>query len=276
MRQEAGMGKHNGMMGLVGAKRALVGMIHVRALPGTPRASLSMEQVVEYAVTEARIYRAAGFNALMIENMHDVPYLKRNVGPEITAAMAVVAREIKKETSLPLGVQILAGANEAALAVAVASGADFVRAEGFVFAHVADEGLIESDAGTLMRYRKAIGADRVRVFADIKKKHSAHAVTSDVSIAETAHAAEFFLVDGVIVTGQATGMAANPEELTAVHGAVSIPTLIGSGIDPQNMRRFEKADGFIVGSWVKEGGYWANELDPQRAQAIADAFGELP
>ena len=87
----------------------------------------------------------------------------------------------------------------------IAVGAAFVRVEGFVFAHVADEGLIESDAGALLRYRRAIGAEGVRVFADVKKKHSAHAITADVDLAETAHAAEFFLADGVIVTGAATG-----------------------------------------------------------------------
>src|SRR5437879_11621759 len=104
-----------------------------------------------------------------------------------------------------MGVQVPAAANREALAVALACGADFVRGEGFVFAHVADEGLIESSAGDLLRYRRAIGAGEVRVFADIKKKHAAHALTADVDLVETAHAAEFFLADAVIVTGPSTG-----------------------------------------------------------------------
>ena len=117
---------------------------------------------------------------------------------------AVVARGAPSR-EVPLGLQVLAGANREALAVAFAAGAAFVRCEGFVFAHVADEGLMESDAGALLRYRRAIGAEGVRVFADVKKKHSAHAITADVELADTAHAAEFFLADGVIVTGVATG-----------------------------------------------------------------------
>src|SRR5260370_38248365 len=118
----------------------------------------------------------------MIENTHDRPYLNAGVGPEIAAAMAVIGAEIRRATELPLGVQVLAGANQSAMAVALACGASFVRVEGFVFAHVADEGIIESTAGTLLRYRRAIGADRIRVFADVKKKHSAHALTADVNL----------------------------------------------------------------------------------------------
>lgn len=46
--------------------------------------------------------------------------------------------------------------------------------------------------------------------------HSAHALTSDVSIEEMARAAEFFLSDGVIITGVATGAQADPQELTSI------------------------------------------------------------
>ena len=102
----------------------------------------------------------------------------------MVAAMASVGSEIRRAVPLPLGVQVLAGANREALAVAHACGASFVRVEGFVFAHVADEGLIESGAGDLLRYRRKIGADGIRVFADIKKKHSSHALTSDVDLEE--------------------------------------------------------------------------------------------
>ncbi len=156
--------------------------------------------------------------------------------------------------------------------MAQACGAAFVRVEGFVFAHVADEGLIESCAGELLRYRRAIGAEGVRVFADVKKKHSAHALTADVDLVETARAAEFFLADGVIVTGAATGRAAAPEEVAAVSGAVGVPTLVGSGIDAGNIHRFTAADALIVGSSVKVDGRWSSPLDPGRSAALARAF----
>ncbi len=262
-----------GVIGQIfGVPRALIGMIHVEALPGTPRGRRPVAEIAEQAVAEAQVYRAAGFHGLAIENMHDRPYLKGAVGPEITAAMTAVGRSVRRAVDLPLGVQVLAAANREALAVALACGADFVRVEGLVFAHVADEGMIESCAGELLRYRRAIGADGVRIFADVKKKHSAHAVTADVDLVETARAAEFFLADGVIVTGAATGRAAAPEEVQAVSGAVGVPTLVGSGIDAGNLHRFTAADALIVGSSVKVDGRWSSPLDPQRATALSRAF----
>jgi membrane complex biogenesis BtpA family protein len=269
------MDRHATMTHLFGARRALIGMIHVGALPGTPLSGAPLERVVETAVAEARAYRDCGYTALVIENMHDRPYLKSAVGPEIVAAMTAVGCEVRREVALPLGVQVLAAANREAIAVALACGATFVRAEGFVFAHVADEGLIEASAGELMRYRRAVGAERVRVFADIKKKHSAHALTADVDIVETARAAEFFLADGVVVTGPVTARAADTAEVEVVAAGVGIPTFVGSGLTPANLAAYPLADGFIVGSFVKQDGLWSNPLDGERAQAVAAAFNAL-
>lgn len=105
--------------------------------------------------------------------MHDIPYLQSSqVGPEVTSVMSVVCHEVKRIFShAPVGVQVLAGANKEALAVAKAAGLQFIRAEGFVFSHVADEGLMNACAGELMRFRKHISADDVMVFTDVKKKH---------------------------------------------------------------------------------------------------------
>lgn len=265
----------SGAAALFGVPRALIAMIHVRALPGTPAADADLDAVIATAVSEARAYRDAGVHALMIENMFDRPFLAAAVGPEIVAAMTAVGREVRREVGLPLGVQVLAGANRESLAVALACGAAFIRAEAYVYAHVADEGLLQADAGPLLRYRRAIGADRVRVFADVKKKHAAHAVTADVSVVETARAAEFALADAVIVTGIATGSAADPAEVRAVRAAVTIPTLVGSGVTPENLERYAAADGFIVGSSLKQGGVWSNALDPDRVRALARAVARL-
>ena len=259
----------------LGSPRALIGMLHVGALPGTPSAQTPLEAIVEQAIADARIYRDEGFTALAIENMHDRPYLRGAVGPEIVAAMTVVAREVRRDVNLPLGLQILAGANREALATAHASGADFVRVEGFVYAHVADEGVIESCAGELLRYRRLIGADRVLVLADIKKKHSAHAITADVSIVETAKAAELFLADGLIVSGPATGIAASPAEVRDVADSVRLPVLVGSGLSTDNLSQFAHATGFIVGSSVKRDGRWDQPLDRANVRAIVRAWSAL-
>jgi uncharacterized protein len=112
------------------------------------------------------------------------------------------------------------------------------------------------------------------VFADIKKKHSAHAITADVSLAETAKAAEFFLVDGVVVSGVATGEPADSSEVRAVARAVGVPTLVGSGVTLDNLHDYGQADALIVGSSIKHGGVWSGAIDESRVQALARAFGE--
>jgi len=135
---------------------------------------------------------------------------------------------------------------------------------------------MQASAGDLLRYRRAIGADGICVFADVKKKHSSHAMTADVDLVETAHAAEFFKADGVIVTGTSTGRAADPEEVTAVSRALRIPTLVGSGIAPENLGLYAAAAAFIVGTAAKRDGSWENPPDPERARALVEAFEELP
>jgi membrane complex biogenesis BtpA family protein len=253
--------------------KALIGMVHVQALPGTPRHHQSIGHIVQQAVSEARLLIDAGFDALIIENMHDVPYLRREVGPEITAAMTVVASAVRSVVEAPIGIQILAGANQAALAVAHATGCQFLRAEGFVFAAVADEGLLdEADAGPLLRYRTQIGAEGIAIFADIKKKHSSHAITMDVDLAHTAKAAAFFGADGVIVTGSATGQPTSAEDVRQCADAVDVPVLVGSGVTPDSARQLlERADGLIVGSWYKRDSLWSNAPDPQRVERIVEA-----
>jgi len=204
--------------------------------------------------------------------MHDVPYLRGRVGPEITAAMTVLARAVKDACALPCGIQILAGANHEALAVAHAAGLDFVRVEGFAFAHVADEGFIDSSAASLLRFRRQIGAERVKVWADVKKKHASHAITADVSIGETAAAAAFMRADAVIVTGSATGLEASVDDVADVRARCALPLYLGSGITAENLaRHHDGADGFIVGSTFKEGGRWDAPVDPRRVERLMAA-----
>jgi len=251
-------------------------MVHVQALPGTPQNRFSMNEIIQRALNDAKVLEQGGIDAIMIENMHDRPYLNRKVGPEITAAMTALAVEIRKIVKLPLGIQILAGANKEALSVALAAGFDFIRAEGFVFGHLADEGMMNSDAADLLRFRKQIEAEHIQIYTDIKKKHSSHSISSDVTIAEMAKAAEFFLSDGVIVTGNATGEKASKEELCSVKAAVKLPLLIGSGIDANNLKEYwDLANAFIVGSSLKIDGNWINDVDPVRVAEFMHEVSRL-
>ncbi len=256
--------------------KKVIGMIHVQALPGTPKNEKSINEIIDIAVEEANIYAECGIAAIMLENMHDVPYLNREVGPEITAAMTAIAREVKRSVDLPCGLQILAGANQAALAAALAAGCEFVRCEGFVFSHVADEGLMNADAGELLRFRRKIGAENIAIFTDIRKKHSSHAITSDLSISDFAKAADFFQSDGIIITGKSTSEQVAISDLEAARKATTLPILIGSGIKSENISEYwNQADGFIIGSHFKKDGYWQNTLSKNRVNTFLQAVDKL-
>ncbi len=284
---------------MFGRSKSLIGMIHVGALPGTPghsRSGESIAQIVRRAADEARLLAGEGFDALIIENMHDRPYIHGCHGPETVACMTRIAWAVLESAAkergaaggLPLGVQILSGGNREAVAVAHATAeanpAPFIRCENFVFAHVADEGLLaQAEAGPLLRYRASIGAESVRIFCDIKKKHASHAITADVPLADAVEAAEFFGADGVVVTGAATGKPTRVEDVAEARRAVGgvggaestagrIPVLVGSGVTPDSLGElFEHADGLIVGSWFKHDGLWSNGPDRARVKTLIQA-----
>ncbi|XP_017043466.1 uncharacterized protein F13E9.13, mitochondrial [Drosophila ficusphila] len=248
-------------------KCKVIGMIHVDALPGTPQYNGNWKQTIEKAIYEANLYKKHQLDAVLIENMHDIPYVpERLLGAEIVACMTRLGQAVREvmPRETPCGVQVLACGNKQALAIAKASQLQFIRSEGFVFGHVADEGYTDACAGDLLRYRKFIDAEDVLIFTDLKKKHSSHAITADVSLLETAHAAEFFLTDGIIITGTATGHAASPEDLQQLAGKVQVPLIIGSGVTKHNVGSyFKDAQAVIIGSHFKQNGNWLEEISEQ-------------
>lgn len=252
-----------------------IGMVHLKCLPGAPRSVLSVDQVIEHAVTEAKVYRDHDLNGIMIENMNDVPY---SLCPshETATIMTRVATEIKREVkNIPLGVQVLASRNMEALAVALASDCEFIRVENFVYSHVADEGLVNSCASQLLRYQKNVSGESIAIVTDIKKKHSSHAITSDITISEAAKTAQFFLSDGLILTGTSTGDPVNISDVKEVATAgLQIPIIVGSGVNPENLPMLYKsgAQAVIVGSYFKKNGIWSNGLDAERIKKFIDVI----
>jgi uncharacterized protein len=264
------------MSTLFSRSKPVIAVIHVGALPGTPRSSHSVSELVMSAREEAKIYRECGVDGVIVENMHDVPYLRGEVGPEIVAALTAIGTEVKRECALPAGIQILAGANIEAMAVAHAAGLDFIRAEGYAYAHVADEGLIQASAANLLRYRRTIGATRVQVWTDVKKKHSAHAITADVTLGVTAETVEFMGSDCVIVTGNVTGEAPKVADVQEAKNHCHLPVFLGSGISEDNISDFyAEADGFIIGSAFKVNGLWSNTIDPVRVTRFMSSADKL-
>ncbi|MCO5164923.1 MAG: BtpA/SgcQ family protein [Planctomycetes bacterium] len=249
---------------------ALIGMVHLPPLPGSPGWGGAMGPVLEAARRDARALVEGGCDALLVENMGDLPFLRGRVEPETVAAAALCVSAVA-ELGRPVGVQLLAAANREALGVAVAAGASFVRVEAFAYAHVADEGWLDACAGDLLRARRALGAD-VQVWADVKKKHAAHAVTADLDLGEAARGAAFCGADALVVTGARTGAATAPADLEAAKLA-GLPVVVGSGVtDDDAPALAPRAQGVIVGTWLKEEGDWRRPVDPARVRALRQAL----
>jgi len=259
---------------------AVIGMVHLLPLPGSPGftrgGTAEVRRMLDRAARDAGSLLAGGCDALLVENMHDLPYLRGAVPPETVAAMTLGCAAVAR-FGVPFGVQVLAAANREALGVAIASGASFIRAEAFAYAHVADEGWLDASAGTLLRARAnllAVPTD-IRIYADIKKKHAAHAVTADLSLADFAKGTAFSGADAVIVTGSQTGAAADLDDVLAAREA-DLPVLVGSGIDEDNVVAFsEAAEGLIIGTSLKVDGDWRNPVDPARVERLLRALGRL-
>jgi membrane complex biogenesis BtpA family protein len=258
----------------------LIGMVHLLPLPGSPGYSRGgvpeVRRMVDAAARDAEALLAGGCDAILVENMHDLPYLRGAVYAETVAAMTLGVAAVAR-FGVPFGVQVLAAANREALGVAIATGASFIRAEAFAYAHVADEGWLDASAAEVLRARSnllAVPSD-IRVFADIKKKHAAHAVTADLSLLDVAKGSAFAGADAVIVTGSATGAPADLDDVRAARGA-GLPVLVGSGLDEHNIRAFaDAAEGLIVGSSLKVDGDWRKPVDAARVERLARALGRL-
>ncbi|MCK9995982.1 MAG: BtpA/SgcQ family protein [Candidatus Krumholzibacteria bacterium] len=232
---------------------AAVGMIHLHALPGSPRWGGNMEAVVTAALVDAEALVGGGLNAVMIENYHDIPFFSGRVPAETVAAMTVLVQAVSTAfPGLMTGVNVLRNDVESALGIAAATGARFVRVNIHTGTAVTDQGTIEGRAWNTLRRRRELGID-VGILADVRVKHSRPLVERPL-VEEVRDLRLRGLADGVIVTGVATGAGTDPAEVATVREAVpDCPVLVGSGATPATVGDFlPHADGFIVGSSLQE------------------------
>ena len=254
-------------------KKSLAAMIAVLPLPGAPLYTGDPELVFRTAMSDLEHYICAGVDAIVLENSHDLPYIKPPLNQAGVDLMSRIATAVRARFPGPVGIQMLEAANETALRIACKADLDFLRVEGYVFAHVGGAGLIEGCAGKLLRLRKELGCEQIQVFGDVKKKHCSHALTGDLDIVDVVKQSEFFLVDGVIVTGARTAEPPCPEELRRVQAEARVPVLIGSGMTAENISTYYPlADVFIVGSTFREGGRFLGTLEPARLNEFVRAF----
>jgi uncharacterized protein len=257
--------------------RPVIGMVHCWPMPGAPGyTGYGIDTVIDNALRDAHALAEGGCDGLIVENMWDIPFRAGpNIPPESIASHAVVARAVKGAVDLPMGINLVHNGGVALLAIALAAGASFIRVCMFTGAGVWDAGeWDEGCAADLMRRRKDLHAEHIKLIADVDKKHSVR--FPGIDLATHIEWTRFFGADALIVSGRMTGDAPDigkVREAKAMAG--DRPLLIGSGADERNIRAFMGvADGVIVGSSIKEGGVCENPVDLQRVRRLVAAARE--
>jgi len=248
----------------------VIGMVHLLALPGSPRWDARMREVLERAVADAKALEGGGIDGLMVENFGDVPFCKGRVEAHTVSAMTLAVAAIRDTVRIPVGVNVLRNDSRSALAIAAVIGASFIRVNVHVGAMVTDQGIVEGNAQDTMRYRRELGAD-VKVLADVMVKHAGPlgGQTIEQVARDTAYRG---LADALIVTGSGTGEPTDLEDVARTREVVpDVPVLVGSGVYEGNVAEvLSLADGVIVGTSLKQGGITTNPVDRTRvAQLMA-------
>ncbi|GAA3229204.1 BtpA/SgcQ family protein [Nonomuraea helvata] len=245
--------------------KAVIACVHLLPTPGSPRYDGDLRRVYETAVCEAEIFLRHGVDALIVENARDFPWHPQSVPPETTATMAGVTREIVRMSCRPVGVAVLRNDASAAMAVAACTGAAFIRVNVHIGAAFAAQGILTGDSHRTLRLRQALRAD-VAVFADAGVKHSQPFAYPDLA---TEIRDLSGLADGVIVSGELTGVGTSVDDLDLARRTTRLPLLVGSGVTQDNLSAmYERADGFIVGSHFKIDGLAGNPVDEGRVEAL--------
>ncbi len=251
-----------------GVEKPFIGMVHLPPLPGSVRhRGEGLKAVLERALSDLSALEEGGADAALVENFGDAPFPKR-ASKATVAYMTVIVGELVSHADILVGVNVLRSDGEAALAIAAATGARFIRVNVFSGVAFTDQGVIEGEAQRLLALRRALGAE-VAILADVNVKHAWH----PQPLSQAARDAARNLPDALIITGAGTGQPATPQDLMEAKAASGLPVLVGSGITPENVTEFAVADGFIVGTALKEGG--EAPVSPALVEAIAERIAAL-
>lgn len=256
-------------------EKPIIGVVHLLALPGSPRYDGNMDILIRRAISDALALEEGGVDGLILENFGDKPFRRERVGSETISSMTLILKQVIDSVSIPVGVNVLRSDCISAMAIATVTGARFIRCNVYTDTLITDQGLIQPCAWDVLTYRRQLDSD-VMIFADVLSKHAKPLVL--MNIGEAARSAAYRgMADVLIVTGTETGKSPRPEEIETAKKAVpDVPILIGSGFNPENAEKLLKwADGAIVGTYLKEGGFVENKVDKERVKRLMQVVRSL-
>lgn len=257
-----------------GLDKPIIGMLHLKPLPGSHRYGGDRRSIRQALLADADALVQGGADGLMIENFGDAPFHPGPVPAHTVADITALAAAVRdRHLDTPLGVNVLRNDACAALSIAAALGLDYIRVNVLCGARVTDQGIIEAVAHDLLRLRRHIDADHVRILADVDVKHSAPLAERSIED-EVADTVERGGADALIASGSATGSPTDPDHLRRIRrAALDTPLLVGSGVTAGTIADLaDHADGFIVGSSVKADTAATHPVDPRRVERLVAAL----
>jgi len=260
----------------LGQRKVVLGMVHLQPLPGTPfHRSGTFSEILRTAVESARSLQAGGADGCLVQTVDRVYTTGEDSDPARTSALALIVNAIVAATDedFQVGVQVMANALKASLAVAKVAGGTYIRAGAVVGATMSSYGLIEAHPHEVMTYRRSIDAADIKVIAEVDSMHYRW-LGAGKSTAEVAGSARRVGADAVAVS--------HPEEsvmldmIASVKDAVpDLPVILAGNTTHENAARLvAAADGAFVGTCLESGG-WGGQIDVEKVKAYVDIVRSL-
>jgi len=251
--------------------KPIIACVHLMPLPGAPLYKGDMNNVFETALREVAIFKKHNVDGLIVENFRDMPFYPDKLPPETIAGMTAVIREIRNLFPGPIGVNALRNDAQAAMAIAVATQAQFIRVNVHTGSAITDQGLIHGKAHETLRLRENLKSGML-IFADVDVKHASPLGNRGIE-AETRDLTNRGLADAIIVSGEGTGLPTRSTDIEKVRKNTNLPILLGSGVKPGNIKTlFGISDGFIVGSYFKKDGKAMSTVEDERVKSFMEKY----
>ena len=246
----------------LGKRKAVLGMVHLPPLPGTPfYEEGSFDRTLQVAVASARALEEGGADGCLVQTVDRVYPTGEASDPARTSAAALIVSAIAAATGddFQIGVQLMVNALKASLAVAKVAGGSYIRASALVGATLSAHGLVQAHPHEVMDYRARIGAQQIKVIAEVESMHFRW-LGEPKPVAQVARAARNVRADAVSL--------GHPDEETTLRMIASVretvpglPIILAGYTNHGNAARLlAAADGAYVGTCL-EGDGWGSQID---------------
>lgn len=251
----------------LGKKKVVLGMIHLRPLPGTPHHEEGMlEEALEKAVKDARALNRGGADGCLIQTVDRIYPAGDEADYARVAAMAKIVHEVARETGpeFQIGVHFMFNGLKPSIAVAKVCGGSYIRCTVLVGATETAMGTVVADPYDFMTYRSRIGARDIKLIAEVDGMH--YRAVWDRPVTETAMAARRTGAHAVEVAHRDEDT--NNRVVKEIKKAIpDLPVILGGYTDHENVaRRMALADGAFVGACLEEGGQRGGLVDIERVK----------